>query len=303
MILRPYRDEADLEAILAITRAAVSANPQVALYHPGDVIWQRFRRPATTFDPARHIFLWQQPDEPPSAFVWLDGEASIQVSPGWLANPDAIDALLAALEAHLRTTGATVIETEAVAGDLVMEAALSRAGFARGETTLVRFEHALATPLAPATLPPGWRIESVTRETQLAQRIALHREVWFPSQVTLAAYLRLRADPRYDPDLDLVAVNELGDYGAYCICWHDAATRTGLFEPVGASNPYRRLGLSKAVLTEGLRRLRERGATHAYVNTGNVDVPPKFGAQAAQALYRAAGFAMVQHLCTWRKTL
>jgi mycothiol synthase len=303
MTLRSYRDDADLDALLAIARAAVTANPQTAVYHPGDVIWQRFQWPTAAFDPARRIFLWQEPDQPPSAFVWLDGAASIQGNPVWLASPDRVDALLAALESHQRATGATVLETEAVAGDAEIEAALSRAGFTRGEVTLVRFEQALATPLAPAALPAGWRIEAVTRETQLGQRVALHREVWSPSRVTLAAYLRLRADPRYDPNLDLVAINDLGDLGAYCICWHDATTRTGLFEPVGASNPYRRLGLSKAVLIEGLRRLRERGATHAYVNTGNVDHPPKFSAQAAQALYHAAGFAIVQALRTWHKAL
>ena len=59
--------------------------------------------------------------------------------------------------------------------------------------------------------------------------------------------------------------------------------RTGEFEPVGTRPAFRRQGLGKAVIAEGLRRLKARGATDAIVYT-----PHSNGS--AVALYESAGF-------------
>ena len=56
----------------------------------------------------------------------------------------------------------------------------------------------------------------------------------------MEAYRRLRAVPYYDQNLDLVAVNGAGEFGAYCICWYDPGSRSGLFEPVGTAEACRR---------------------------------------------------------------
>jgi ribosomal protein S18 acetylase RimI-like enzyme len=113
--------------------------------------------------------------------------------------------------------------------------------------------------------------------------VELHRAVWAPSRVTLDAYRRLRGVPGYRSELDLVAVAPNGDFAAYCICWLDAKNRTGEFEPVGASPDYRRQGAGRAVMLEGLRRLRDLGAETAIVYTSANNSP-------AVALYEAVGF-------------
>jgi GNAT superfamily N-acetyltransferase len=114
----------------------------------------------------------------------------------------------------------------------------------------------------------------------------MHREVWHPSKVTLEAYRRLRAAQGYDPRLDLVAVAPDGGFGSYCICWFDPHSRTGLFEPVGTRPASRGRGLGKAVMYEGLRRLRELGARTALVLAVHDN-------EAARRLYESVGFKKV----------
>ena len=67
------------------------------------------------------------------------------------------------------------------------------------------------------------------------------------------------------------------------IGWWDPDARLGLLEPVGARSSYRRLGLTKALIQETLRRFQELGADRGYVNSLAQDV-------ASNALYRSAGY-------------
>ncbi|MCU0282244.1 MAG: GNAT family N-acetyltransferase, partial [Acidimicrobiia bacterium] len=62
--------------------------------------------------------------------------------------------------------------------------------------------------------------------------------------------------------------------------------RIGDLGPVGARPAYRRRGLTRAVLLEGLRRMRARGMDRACVSTGVTNT-------AARALYESAGFTAV----------
>ena len=52
---------------------------------------------------------------------------------------------------------------------------------------------------------------------------------------------------------------------AFCVCWFDG--KDGQIEPLGVGEAYRGLGLGKALLTEGFRRLRALGAEKIHVET------------------------------------
>ncbi len=79
-----------------------------------------------------------------------------------------------------------------------------------------------------------------------------------------------------------------------CTVWFDDVTRTGDFEPVGTAPAHQRRGLGKAVMCEGLRRLKRMGATLAFVGSYT---PP------AHALYASVGFTEYDLLEPWVKEL
>jgi ribosomal protein S18 acetylase RimI-like enzyme len=83
---------------------------------------------------------------------------------------------------------------------------------------------------------------------------------------------------------------------AFCIAWLDFTNRVGLFEPVGTHPDYRRMGLGKAVLAEGMRRMMAYGMQSVIV-CAEGDNP------AAQRLYQSAGFEVEQRLLKYAKRL
>lgn len=66
---------------------------------------------------------------------------------------------------------------------------------------------------------------------------------------------RLRAFASHKTALGHIA------FAAFCTLWYDEATRTAAFEPVGTHPEHQRTGLGKALMAEGLRRVRDLGAT------------------------------------------
>jgi ribosomal protein S18 acetylase RimI-like enzyme len=93
----------------------------------------------------------------------------------------------------------------------------------------------------------------------------------------------LRTKPGYTPELDLVAVSPEGTFASYCICWLDPVSKIGEFEPVGTRTVFRGKGLGKAVMLEGLRRLKASGMETAIVYSAG-------GNQASRKLYESVGF-------------
>jgi ribosomal protein S18 acetylase RimI-like enzyme len=64
---------------------------------------------------------------------------------------------------------------------------------------------------------------------------------------------------------------------------------------VGAPPAYRRQGLTRAVLLEGLRRLKARGMARVSVSTGISNTP-------ALRLYESVGFRIVNKYLDYVKT-
>jgi GNAT superfamily N-acetyltransferase len=80
-----------------------------------------------------------------------------------------------------------------------------------------------------------------------------------------AWYHHIQSAPLYRRDLDLVAVAADGSVASFCTIWFDDVTRTAYFEPVATVPAHRRHGLGKALLVEGLHRLKEMGCLVAFV--------------------------------------
>jgi mycothiol synthase len=148
--------------------------------------------------------------------------------------------------------------------------------------------------LEAVALPPGFSLRSMADDDNVeARRTVLglafgHAD---PAEwVTPETYRELQHAPDYRKDLDLYVVAPDGAFAACCIAWLDPVNRAGTFEPVGTHPAYRRLGLGRAVIMEGINRLAAFGATRAWVGSG-------------QAFYGAIGFAKKYKEITWIKQL
>jgi GNAT superfamily N-acetyltransferase len=71
--------------------------------------------------------------------------------------------------------------------------------------------------------------------------------------------------PYFDPDLRILVVAPNGDYAAHCGMWCIPGSEYSYVEPVFTLPEYRKLGLGKAAVLEGVNRCGKLGAKHAYV--------------------------------------
>ncbi len=81
-------------------------------------------------------------------------------------------------------------------------------------------------------------------------------------------YQNIQSAPLYRRDLDLVAIAPSGEVAAFTTTWYDDVTRCGYFEPVGTVPEHQRCGLARSLLSEGMRRLKQLGATQAMTIGG-----------------------------------
>ncbi len=73
--------------------------------------------------------------------------------------------------------------------------------------------------------------------------------------------------PNVDLSLKVAIVNPQGDYVAYCGMWYDPHAGFAVIEPVATDPDYRKLGLGKAVVLEGISRCKQRGAKIVFVGS------------------------------------
>jgi len=296
---RFYDGESDLVAVLALVAAANTDQTRTPYWHVGDVLWQMFR--GHDFDAAARIRLWHTDDGALAGFAWRDaaGSAVLQQHPAHYQNRRLEDAMLRWVSDHWaepvddgRTHSLT---TYALDSDRGWRERLISEGFIEmGEHLMCRMERELSAPIPETAPPDGAVIRPIDPESELAERVALHRDVWTNSAVTADSYRRMRSAPGYVPDLDIVATMPDGAFASYCVCWFDPVSARGEFEPVGTRAAYRRQGLGRAVVYEGVRRLQARGARSAIVYGTGTNL-------AAQALYVSAGFRITDRERAYRR--
>jgi GNAT superfamily N-acetyltransferase len=253
--------------------------------HIGDLLWGMRMR--TQKNPERDHRIWFDASGAVMGFARLYPPADLmmQVTPDLRGAGVLEDAMLAwALDERARHTspGAAPapITTAAAASDAETLAWFARRGFVPDGHDYVILTRDLAEPVETAALADGAVARPVSGEGEFGERVSIHREVWEPSRVTLDGYRLTRSAPGYDPDLDLSVVLPNGSFAAYCICWLDAVNRVGEFEPVGTRPSQRRKGYGRALLLDGMRRMRERGMRQALVYCEAHNVP----------FYESAGF-------------
>jgi len=291
--MRPYAGGDDEWRVRAFLRAAYLAHGRRTLS------WPVARFDYTRWHVALNVaevrledvaFVWEADGEI-VALLLPDGgprEAHLSVHPRW-RSPALEAEMLDVAEDRLhavRDDGTRRLLVWAAADDLDRQALLAGRGYARTDVAERVWRRRLAAPVEVVPPAAGYTVRSLGDGLELLERCYASGLGFHDGDVRQAAenrddptwYRNIQTAPLYRRDLDLVAVSPDGAIGAFATFWFDDVTRSALVEPVATVPAHRRLGLARAVLTEGLRRVQRMGADLAQVSG--------YG-EAANALYRS----------------
>lgn len=290
---RPYESEDDYGAMRRLLVETVARTGPPVYATIGNLDWWRVAE-----DDPRSIYqtqLWFEGDRV-VAFAWpIEGQVDIVVHPDY---PELHAIALAWSEAHFDATSAEGTVAPWVAWaftrDAARIAALTARGYRRTERGLVVYGQPVPDPTPQPVLPAGYTLRHVRGEEEAERRAAVQRAAFESTWMTAERHARVRNSPTYRPELDIVAVAPDGELAAFALVWLDEANRLGVFEPLGVAVAHQRLGLGRAIMAEGLRRLAEAGARFACVETG-------IGHHPARRLYEATGFALLDTDYAWTR--
>jgi len=182
-------------------------------------------------------------------------------------------------------------------GNPAREAALKKHGFERGKVYGIFRLRDVDAPVPDFSPPEGYVIRSVQPEEDFdriaaAIRVVFGHGEWFTADVLE----ELSRASFYRGDLDLVALAPGGDIASFCTFRMDPPSRVTELEPMGTLPQHRRMGLAKAILVEGLRRLAKYDPTLLYIG-GAADTPE------ANRLYEVTDFTERYDYYHWHKTI
>jgi predicted N-acetyltransferase YhbS len=291
---RLFASEHDFEQMRQLVADWYARSGPANYCTPGDLDWWRF--PHGDQGGLADARLWFKADEQLVGFAWPN-----QVQTDLIVDPDFAplqNDILAWVEEHrLRTYSGDdtpTLTVWALDQDEQRRTLLAERGYQpTGSYYCVR-ARSLTTPIEAATLPDGYRIDHI-RDHLIESRAAAQRDAFQSTKMTAGKYRRLDAAPTYRQTLDLVAVDPEGEVAAFALVWFDAANRAGTFEPVGTRHAQQRRGLARALLFDGMRRLREQGADTALVVSE--------GDSASNHFYDAAGMRPIGRDIAWEKQL
>jgi mycothiol synthase len=301
---RLYETESDLRQMQGLLMEARSRTNDWHYAHVAELMWGFFLV-TCHLNPQEYIRLWHDDQGKLVAYAILGEDPSFdcQVLPEYEWSGIEAEALA---WAETRVTELRRRDAQKRSGNLVSGARqddakriafLEQHGFRyRGEFAEVNMLRSLDEPIPETVLPPGCQVRAL-EAGEASDRAEGEREVWLPwtdGNVSGDDYARLMRLPGYHRDLDVVTVAPDGVIAAFVICWIDLVNRIGNLGDVGARPAYRRRGLTRAVLLEGLRRLRARGMDRVCVSTGVSNTP-------ALRLYESIGFRTVNRYLDYVK--
>jgi ribosomal protein S18 acetylase RimI-like enzyme len=276
---RLWRGYEDLPAMQGLAVEQRRLLGRRAPWHVGDLAWGLRQHDGREHE--WRIRLWED-DDRVVAWSWLKGATGKLEADVHADRRDLLDSVLS--EPDARTAFAFEDDDE-------VRSVLARHGFVQPGESLHCLVRDLSEPPPSPPLPDGFRYRTIG-SADLAERVAIHREVWAPSRVTESSYASIMAAWPYRSSLDCVVEAPDGSFAAYCLVWPDDENGVGELEPVGVRELFRRRGLGAAVCTFALQRLYEEGGRQAivYCNTDS-----------AYELYRSLGFHVHGTIVGWSR--
>ena len=231
-------------------------------------------------------------------YEWRLGEVFFQFAPGYRFLKGE---MLGYAEQHLHGLSSQDgrKELRVYAGDsdsdfqsLLQERVYQR----RAEWNRPQAKFVVPDPFPMINLRGGFQLKSLADECDWGK---VHRALWrgFNHQgdppmndEELESRRRMFDTPSARRDLKIVVEAPGGDFVSFCGMFFEATNRFAYVEPVATDPDYRRMGLGKAAVLEGIRRCAALGAQVAYVGSD-------------QAFYLAMGFEVTDVSECWVKYL
>lgn len=263
-------------------------------WHVNENIW-RFNLNAA-------VFLWEGENGRLIALLHPDnkGEAFLQVHPDFHTAELDVE-MMAVAETQFALTqadGTQRLVLWAHESDAIRQDLLQRRGYVKENYPEYQRRRGLDQPIPDIAPPAGYAIRALGDLDEHPARSWLSWKAFHPDEpderyAGWTWYRNVQRAPLYRRDLDLVAVAPDGELAAFCTLWFDDVTRTAAFEPVGTHPNHQRKGLGKAIMAEGLRRVRDLGATLCTVGSYSGE---------AGGLYASLGFVAYDLSEPWVKT-
>ena len=224
------------------------------------------------------------------------GEAFFQFHPGY---KHLIQEMLDYAEGNLHSVSnkdgrkflrAYVNDSEVEFLSLVMAQGYTRD--AEGDRPMARF--VIPDSFPPICLPEGFRLKSLAEDCNWSK---VNRVLWRgfnhvgeppTGDGQLEERKKMFDTPTAQRDLKIIVKAPNGDFVSLCGMFYEPIHHFAYVEPVATDPAYRRLGLGKAAVLEGIRRCGALGATVAFVGSD-------------QEFYLSLGFDVIYTSQCWVK--
>ncbi len=264
-----------LEAVTLLLQRIRTEHHTAGLYEAADLQWWWAQRARPT-DELGQLFWFDDGGLPGAAVIVTGSDAEAQLDPLVmpLASPELIARVLERGLAHMRAYGFETATIEVDEADDVLCSILVQSGFESSGTGVV--ETWLRADARPEVSPlhDGYVLKSRRESLQHPHHMSKRNGPDIGE--------RLQQTSLYRDDLDLVIYDDQENVAAYGLFWYDPATATGLVEPMRTDDNHQRRGLARHILTTGVDRMFQAGATrikicfepdnpassHLYLSTG-----------------------------------
>lgn len=208
-------------------------------------------------------------------FEWSLGEAFFQFHPGYRhLREQLLDYAEEYLFGRSKTDGRNYLRAYINDHDLPFTSLVEQRGYHidhEEARPMAKFE--IPQPFPPIELPEGFRLKSLADDCDWVKvNRVLYRGFNHsgepPASPQDIEERRIMFDtPKARRDLKIVVEAPDGEFASFCGMFYEPTHRYAYVEPVATDPTYRRLGLGKAAVLEGIRRCSALGATTAYVGS------------------------------------
>lgn len=298
LTMHAFRNQSDLLAMQSLLRTFPS---RFDSYPTADDLTE------TLIPDADNTVVWRSAEGDVAGFAVVSPYLNLHhhFQPGALTTAiedELMDWAVARVRAVAQDQQEMVLGAHACDEDTAKTTFLTRHGFVPSADVVLTMHHPLDDSIPEPALPAGWTLRPLRGASEIAAYVVAHQAAYGTQKMTAELRSSILDNPRYRPDLDLVAISPDGTLVAFCVCSIDdllnqqTGRKEGEIGIVGTRPEFRGQGLGRAMVLAGLRALKAQGMDTATLSVGNWNT-------AALGLYQALGFRTVAQQRSYDKQI